>query len=913
MADTIQIASEKIRTQHSKLKIGGFDLGTKTSAVNAVGFGGYFQDFQKGRIYSHHAVGTFEVHGGILNKYKLHGEFGISSFTKRRELGFPKSDEKRTIEGFPMSIFEWGEIIYLPDSDGGVSISGLIYNDWKRSAKFKTFGYPVTSNMVKDKTEFVFFKRGISIYGESAVLKPIWLSLSCPLIGSPGITQTDLSDLPIRLTVDRISYDKLGGINGLNKLLKGRIALRQVSAKNKIISLKIGKVSQRRRGFTGTEVTLQFVTEDAVGGLSFDHSPKLYDLVCKNESNTFYNLSPHCIYTRKSWENFGLLHATDIHVSKRIDGFKKKLKEGKSKYPGHSQNIDSGIAELNNWNNGFRDFIRYANAMHKKGVVDGIIATGDLVDYLFEGGDNLSAGGNFKFFNDLLLGRSPYPEGEHIQEELLVPIFTSLGNHDYRVKAYQIYQRIPVPGKDIDIKQYGPFNLSKFEARIIQGGNPDKFSRKAAEGRIMVSQDTAKDQVIPATKKKHWKKDYLSYYKSYINKDLNNLVQLDKHKILLLDTGPDVGSPDGSWDDDLNTFTTAFGFGDSDEKAFQIRHSPNCTGPNSGAYNHLKQIKSTDGIIIVGMHAPPINTFGNEYPHYFRETEHAEADVFETVNYIRRHQPLLFIGSIGGQQGISGGLPGGGFGSKDNNKAAHFKVKTMLPNWLTKTNAFKFGSHEELLDNGVSRGDIMLFLKLLCGEKGSKKRIDLLLCGHDHIRSEIRLKWNAQHDHMEYYTDFYTENPLRFHTSKKYKGNFGEYNLVKIAIKEGARVNQPLKVIKEGGHDVKFLEIPPYSSPLNEASNKSDWWEKHKPVLIQGAPLGPTEHTNRTRKLPAPSQPSNEGCKLLIIRENKIDKILQISRRELSESTFTISKGVHPVNFGPLAPFAPLGPRVFDR
>ncbi|GEM_PF-4156440 len=881
MPDTIQIASNKIRAKHLKLKKNGFDLGSGTSSVQVVDFGGYFRDFQNGRIYSHHAVGTFELHGGILRKYKSRGEYGRSRFTNRRELGFPRSDEKRTKEGYPKNIFEWGEIIYLPHSNGGIAISGPIYKEWK--LKSNTYGYPVTSNIRITKTEIVFFERGLCIYNKTLSVKPIWLRITNPLIGNPGITKTDLSNLPIKYSIDSKSLNALGGLNGINKLLKGRLALRQVSEKNKIIPLKIGKIStgfsflQRRK-------TLQLSTVGLTIAQRFDHSPKLYDLVCKNESDTFYNLSPHCIYTRKNWEDFGLLHATDIHVSKRVDKFKKKLKDAKKRFPSHSEKIELGIRDINNWNNGFRDFIRYANAMHKKGIVDGIIATGDIVDYLFETGDNKFAGGNFKFFKDLVLGRSPYPEKERNQEELLVPIFTSLGNHDYRVKPYQIYQRIDIPVfSDRDVKQYGPFNLSKFEARVIQGGNPNKF-KDGDEGRIKISKDTATKQVIPATKTKFWKNDYLKFYKTYINKSLNTFVQLDKHKVLLFDTGPDVGSPDGSWDT-WDAVTTSIGFGDSDEEAFQIRHSPNSKGPDKWAYNRLKQIKSTDGVIIVGMHAPAINTFKNEYPHYFRETEHAVIDKLEMVNYIRRQKPTLFLD-------LNSRPP-----KLVNNEVAMGIVNRKYPNWLANSRAFKFGSHKEFLDNGVSRGDIMTFLKLLCGMEGSKKPVDLLLCGHDHTRSEIRIKWNSQRKRMEYFTDFYSENPERFHTSKKYKGEFGAYDRVKIVIRKNAEVNQPVVTSQEAGHDIKLLEIPPYSNPLNESKDKRNWWNFHKPLLIQGAPLGPTEHTNRTRKLPAPSQPSNEGCKLIVIRNNNISKILQVSRRELSKSAYKIPGEIQPVEF----------------
>lgn len=877
MTDSIPTASTKIKTKHASLKQQNFDLGSKKSELITVGFGGYYQDFQNGRIYTHHAIGTFEVHGGILAKYKSRGEYGKSPFTNRREFGFPTSDETRTEEGYPKSSFEWGEIIYLPNSDRGVAISGEIYKDWTPQ-KFKTYGYPVTSNLRQVNTEIVFFERGICI--KSVNIPPVWLQLSSPLIGNPGVVQTDLSDLPIKYTIPKGSFDLLGGLAGLNKLLSGRIVLRQVRENARITLLKIDRFTETNNLLFGKKIILYMAANNLKVGSRFDHSPKLYDLVCKNESSTFYNLSPHCIYTRKNWDNFGLLHVTDIHVSRRIDGFKSKLKEAKNKFPSHTQIIDPAISELNNWNNGFRDFIRYANAMYKKGIVDGVLATGDLIDYLFETGENKHGGGNFKFFRDILIGRSPYPEKEHMQEELLVPIFTSLGNHDYRVNPYQLYQRIDIPiHTDEDVKQFDSFNLSQNEARIIQGGNPSKFSN-ADEGRIKVSTGTATEQVIPATQTGYWKSDHLNFYKTYINSSLNTLVRLDKHKLLMVDTGPDVGSPDGSWDK-WDAITTSLGFGNSDEVAFQERHSPNSKGPDTWASTQLKQIKSTDGIIIIGMHAPPINSFGNEYPHYFRETEHAIIDELEIVNYIRRHEKL-----------INQGFPA------INNKMAKNLVANRFPDWLTGTSAFKFGSHKEFLDEGVSRGDIMTFLKLICGHEGSKKPADLLLCGHDHTRSEIRIKWSTVHQRMEYYTDFYSENPSRFHTSKKYKGDLGKYDLVKISIKDGARVNQPVEISKEEGNDIKLLAIPPYADPLNESSEKEEWWNKHKPLLIQGSPLGPTEHNNRTRKLPAPSQPSSEGCKLIIIRDNQINKINHISRRELSNSIYTAPAGIAPVVFG---------------
>ena len=82
----------------------------------------------------------------------------------------------------------------------------------------------------------------------------------------------------------------------------------------------------------------------------------------------------------------------------------------------------------------------------------------------------------------------------------------------------------------------------------------------------------------------------------------------------------DHGVVDGLWEG----FKTKLGYGSEDQKAFTSG------SPNSVGIKYLEHFISglkeagDDGIVIVGMHAPPINPKGSEYPHYFRETEHAD-------------------------------------------------------------------------------------------------------------------------------------------------------------------------------------------------------------------------------------------------------------------------------------------------
>ncbi|MCX2681866.1 hypothetical protein OOZ15_18065 [Galbibacter sp. EGI 63066] len=875
MADSLQIASRKITKKRNQLKTKGFHIGNRVSQVEKVKFGGYVQRFKNGNIYSHHTVGTFEVHGGILKKYISRGEFDSSSHTLRRELGFPKSDEQRTDEGYPFSLFEWGEIIYMPGTRGGVAISGPIYQEWKASNKDE-FGYPISSNIWQGKMEIVCFERGLCVFNKSIYNHPIWLKLRFPLLGSPKITDLSLKDLSVHFYLDSKHARKITNKDEFNKILNERFSLRKVGKKSKKIQLVYDKSKDIGIPLLPDQTRVDLEPKKVPLRVD-DKSPELYDLVFKNENNAYYNIAPHCIYSRKDWTDFGLLHATDIHVAKRIDAFKKTLEKARTKYPDFSNEISNGIDNLNNWNNGFRDLIRYANSMYKKGVVDGIMATGDLVDYLYEKGDNYESGGNFKFFKDLILGKSPYPEKDHPQEELLVPIFTTLGNHDYRVLPYEIYGRLDIPvHSDKDLPQYSGYNLSKFEARVLQGGNPNRFNNDD-KGRIKISTDTATKQVIPATKLSFWKKDYLTYYKLNFNSLANNKIQLGKHTILMLDTGPDKDAPDGKWDT-WDAITTSFGFGSEDEEAFQVHHAPNCIGPNKRVYTLLANtLKKEEGLVFVGMHAPPVNIWKNEYPHYFRETEHAKTDELEIVNFLRRSKFAAF-------------------GVMNNNEMSKRVVIQHFKDWPLSTDAFKTHSAKNLVDFGVSRGDIDEFLRLLTGDDGAVTPIDLLLTGHDHTLSEIRLKWNS--NHIKYYTDFYTENPKRYYNSKKYKGEFGIYDKVKISVVEGATINKQPTLISEGNSRVKHLEIPPYATPLNEAPDKGGWWREHKPLLIQGAPLGPKDVTNRTRNSSTPHQPSFEGCKLIIVRKNLIDKIMQISRGELSKPKYDIPFGVKGVSYG---------------
>jgi len=90
-------------------------------------------------------------------------------------------------------------------------------------------------------------------------------------------------------------------------------------------------------------------------------------------------------------------------------------------------------AVFNNFNQNFRDFVAYANILHRKGKADLAVLTGDIVDYIEPGrnfdhfdSDNLvHPTDNFQLLQQLVTGW-PVSSGVTAGEELEIP-YRSVG------------------------------------------------------------------------------------------------------------------------------------------------------------------------------------------------------------------------------------------------------------------------------------------------------------------------------------------------------------------------------------------------------------------------------------------------------------------------------------------------------
>ena len=197
----------------------------------------------------------------------------------------------------------------------------------------------------------------------------------------------------------------------------------------------------------------------------------MFDIHGPNERTNFHSL----VISKQKWKDFTFVHATDLHLAERNDKLyeiikkwtessikenvedffetvKKKLKLTKKKksQEGVLSNIKIPLRKrLINSNNQFRMFIKLMNRKVHRNELDFVVLTGDLVDFTILGrlSKSLSKLNEFRYqdsnwliFKSIILNtplRERY-KGVIRGEELNCPVFTTLGNHDYRPFPYDI-------------------------------------------------------------------------------------------------------------------------------------------------------------------------------------------------------------------------------------------------------------------------------------------------------------------------------------------------------------------------------------------------------------------------------------------------------------------------------------------
>ncbi len=160
--------------------------------------------------------------------------------------------------------------------------------------------------------------------------------------------------------------------------------------------------------------------------------PCLYDLVYKDKSSGWERVNYHSIqFAESTVADCKFIQITDPHIATRNDVILDEVLKVKSR-----RSRDDIIKGYINFNGNLRDFIRHANNMADNGELDFVVITGDLVDFAFLGWEDESSPdeNNWKTFINIITGAGN--ENERGNLGLKIAVFTSTGNHDWRLHPY---------------------------------------------------------------------------------------------------------------------------------------------------------------------------------------------------------------------------------------------------------------------------------------------------------------------------------------------------------------------------------------------------------------------------------------------------------------------------------------------
>jgi predicted MPP superfamily phosphohydrolase len=508
--------------------------------------------------------------------------------------------------------------------------------------------------------------------------------------------------------------------------------------------------------------------------------PQLFNIIQVTDLQQ-YNMTFHSAYIHnKDWHNFSFIHATDPHIAWRNDFIDKVIYRATGSYPDNY---------INN-NENFRAFIKYANDLHKNNNCDFIIFTGDLIDYINVGEPHLAfqPNNNFEVFRDIIIGWSRY-DLSTVERELEVPIFTVLGNHDWRPAEYPLVFVIELTtdGLNVLTKNYSDtFGLTVQQAVDYHkklGGLVNWDANSDIEnGTIKVPSFDAGNGIY-----------FLSHldefpvpYRALINPDPDFVISLANHKIVAIDSGFDCG---------VITSIADYMFSEMDKPRWNlINGTPDGVGLNQNQINFLQENLNLDGLNIIAMHHPLVNFKESVLPQLFRQSERNSAAPVE-FEYLKNY--LIKINQIS------------------------VRVPTQ---WLfDKTPYFRKGSRDQFsyvmgmaplsgvygVGDGVPVNRFNEIMQIL-----SEKQVKLILSGHTHKSVEFITKQAG--DGHEFYHDYYIDG--------KFKGK----TATEIWKKD-------------------FVIPVEYSDTLDKSLNLQGWWDKHSPLHIQAPsvanpalPLGQT-------------------------------------------------------------------------
>ena len=313
-------------------------------------------------------------------------------------------------------------------------------------------------------------------------------------------------------------------------------------------------------------------------------------------------------------------HITDTHVDVRADVYEENLKQENVRARYHPRWT---ATSYNNWN---RSFVRCYG--HARQDADILLLTGDLIDY---------GRGHFGVTERARLGDD---EAYHTDRNWLLfyyllasgdayskPVYTILGNHDWRLNPYPPFAVAGAPSPRLLINNYADFteDEQKDILRLAHGPGHERafsyFSQAKSKTELLLEQPRASAKalwrMIGQTKtmdETHTPTETtvesVAWYLLSINPFLDYMFTLpSQHRILMLD-----------WAEDENVLFPIVERGES--WPYMVWQAGTASDPGPKAMNCLTGLQKRlvedfaagPGVAkIVGIHAPPIGP----YPDWF--------------------------------------------------------------------------------------------------------------------------------------------------------------------------------------------------------------------------------------------------------------------------------------------------------
>jgi hypothetical protein len=200
---------------------------------------------------------------------------------------------------------------------------------------------------------------------------------------------------------------------------------------------------------------------------------RLFDLVLRDSPGNWERVNHHAVQIMENVKGgLKFIHLTDLHIARRNDEMLAEIVKDKT-----TEQRGRIEGRFVNYNDKFREFIVKANKLAGKGELDFVVITGDLVDFAYHGWESEVNWdeNNWKCFVDIVTGRGKEGERKKPNPGIQIAIFTSTGNHDWRLYPYDPKSYSKSLGVDAcDLKN---FDYKSFDSSEYVGSGQVRVSR----------------------------------------------------------------------------------------------------------------------------------------------------------------------------------------------------------------------------------------------------------------------------------------------------------------------------------------------------------------------------------------------------------------------------------------------------